>query len=398
MKRRIIGILFLSILIASILYLIPDFSFTYKDKIYSFTNFPSVQDKSQQNLEVKIPGLTTTYRYKIESAVKVDGKTNWNYIVSKDQKNLEKRIESFLGNDYEVRLDRVDNKAVFTINTLKSLGSSESILITDNSDFSISVADSTVYSDTSALTKTKLNLNRSDFGPAEINIVSQSQNIQYQVRLPLGLLIPEKINLINSHAFSTLSVTIGGKEYNASFTLNDTGIPTHLTISSAANIDEAAAIRAYLNTEPYGLGYELSSVELSNPKYPLYKLAGLTLVFIVAAIVINKLTINSLNPIKIFMILSFLIIGLGLMKLFAISLNSGIVVLLMLVTTFALFSTKTTYYIGSGAVILLTLLLGLLNYFELSWSGIFIVLVVGFLMWTTGFIRSKREAYNSEVV
>lgn len=398
LRLFILKLLLSGIVLASLLYLVPDFTFPFRDKVISFDNLRGLS--GNQNLKTEIPRLTETYAYNIESAVAVDKPEDWSRLVAQDQKNLERRVESYIGsNNYEVRLTKKDNKAFFTVYTPINITNDTSILTTSNSEFKVTIPSTTsaTVGETESTPPAKdLGLKRGDFTNAELKLAQNTQaqqgesQIIYQVRLPLGLIGADKIKTINENIYSQLTVSVGGKDYSASFLPNSLGTVTHLVISSAQNLDEASAIRAYLNTEPYNLGYKYTSAQVVEQKYAGLKLLGLILLFILGAVAINKFTVNTTSWKKPVIIALLVTVTLALFKLLGLTVTSGFIIPILLITLLALFNARWIYYVAVGLILILIKILGYLYYFDLTTKQVVIMAILSLLIFGTNYVTKNK--------
>src|SRR5690349_10811500 len=113
MTKNILLSLLVLLFASSILYLVPSFSTVYQDKRYTFNNYSSPFDKNSKDLNIKIPKVTDTYVYNMESATKVEKAEDWNNLIPKDQSILEQRLQTVIGNNYEIRAHNADGKVQF---------------------------------------------------------------------------------------------------------------------------------------------------------------------------------------------------------------------------------------------------------------------------------------------
>ena len=401
MKKYLIQFLLFLSLLGSAIYLIPSKEITFKGKSYAFTNLPSL-DKKQENLELNLTRLENHYQYTLESAVSIAEARQWTKDAAKDQKTLERRVESLIGNKYEVRLDNIDNRIVFNIFTSENLGTNSQVLSISNTDLKVSAKETSLVTLDANATETPegetknvdLNFKRSDFGIAEINISDEAQGAELQVRLPLGLIGPEKIKEINNRAASTLDITIGSNTYTGRFSINpNTFSITHLAISPVSSMEDAKALRALLNTGNYNFAYNVTQAKEVKNNNGTQKLGLFLLFTLFSAILINKLTLNNLSGKKLFYIFSFTLIGLALTKLFGVVVTDGYIFLLSITILLTIFSSRYTYYVLILGLLILTKLLGYLYYMDLKWSQIILLILMSVAIWSTNYIKKVNKKY-----
>jgi hypothetical protein len=381
----------------SILYLIPSFTIKYNNKFYYFNNFPSLGNSSNRDLVIDIPKFSETFRYEIESVNEITSDEEWNRLVSDDQKTLERRVESYLeSNNYEIRLDKNNNRAVFSIFTTKNIGANTIVFTQNNSEFRVTSTEAAVTatqdpSQLSDANKTDLKLGRGDFGIADIKTVpdQQSNQLTYQVRLPLGIVGPEKIKTINEKVFSTINITVGGKEYQANFLTNTNNVVTHLVITGVESVDEAFAVKTFLNTDPYKLGYEFNRAEVISPKYGVYKLAGLVILFFVSGYLISRFLFAQISLQKLMLILGVMTTGLGFSKLIGVDITNGYVLLLAMVGLMSLLNVRNVYFITIAVVLLLIRLLGYLYFLQLTPLSVIVIIVISLLIWGINYVKKS---------
>jgi hypothetical protein len=399
MKKYLIQFFLFIALLGSVIYLIPSKEITYKNKVYSFTNLPSLNKKAE-NLNFDLTNLEDHYQYTIESTVNIDDSKEWSKDTARDQKTLERRIESLIGNNYEVRLDNKDNKILFNVYTLENLGRNAQILSISNADLKISAKQTTLATldDTgagNADTETKdidLNFTRKDFGIAEINITSGTQGDELQVRLPIGLIGPEKIKEINNRAVSSLNIKIGDSPYTGKFVINqDTGSITHLAISPVSSLEDARALKALLNTGNYNLVYNVTSSKSVKNHIGTAKLAILSMIFLVGAVIVNKLTLNNLSNKKLLSIIGIFIVGLAFTKLVGVTITNGYILVLTATILLTIFSSRYLYYIFIIGLIFLTKLFGYLYYIDLKWSQIILLTILALAIWSTNYLKKFNK-------
>lgn len=399
MKKFLPIVAFVSVVIASLLYILPSFNVTLGDTLYVFTNLPSFTKKNVTGLELDVAGFTPSYVYEVESVSQLN-KKDWTYAVAKDQIVLERRLESFIGRSFEVRADEKEGRVVYSVYTQQPLGLSKTILTTNNADFKISADESTLTGLTAETeTETELtsnfqefNVSRSDFGDASIAITQGADsNLIYEVRLPIITLSPEKINLIKTKAGYPISVFIGGRDFTGSFSINLNGAPTDLVLRSASSIDEAAELRTYLNTEPYHLGYTLNSVNAHYTKYHLAKFAGILVLFFFAALFLTRYAGVEVSGKKILIIISTTILGLALMKVYGVAVTTGVIILFAAHVIMSLLSVRYIYYGGFAVILILIQLLGYLYFIQINWTQLFIVIITSLLSLGTNYYVSKNQ-------
>jgi hypothetical protein len=396
MKKFLPIIAFVSAVVASILYLLPGFTLNIKENTYVFTNLQSLSGDKVRGLQFDIAGMSPSFKYTIESATQVSDK-DWNYAVAKDQKVLEERLESFIGRTFEVRADNRDGLAVFSVITQTSLSDNAGILTANNNDFAISSQEPTASTETQTTADAeaqknlqKLDLSRSDFGDAALSVTQQNNQVQYQVKMPVNTLSPEKIKLIQSKSVNAINVYIGGRDFTGTFQLNLTGAPTELAITSAQSLDEAAQLRTYLNSGSFHLGYKQTSYEVYQPKYAWAKLAGLLALFLVAALVAARLTHKTLSVKQVMAITGITVITAAAFKLFGLAITTGVVVAIMTVLLMTLLQVRGVYFIGVGVALLIIHLLGYLYFMELNWPQAFVLIVASALIWSTKYYGKKN--------
>ncbi len=400
MKRYLIRLALILLLATSILYLIPSFQRQYRGSVYSFQSYPSLVNRSMSDIQAVVPGISESYLYKIESVVDVDKVKDWNYVVSKDQQTLARRVQPFAGNNYEIRLDKVGGKAVFTVITPRNFDKNTAVMTTNNSEFSVVVQDpSTSQADSGSSGSDKkgtdLGLKRSDFGISDINVAQDQQSAQqggsgvkYEVRLPIGIPSVDKLKLINSKSFSPLQVFVGGKEYSASFLTNpDNGAVTHVVINQITDPDEAIQVQTFFNTDSFNLGYKLAETKITKPRFGYLKLLGLLALFLVGAFTLNRLTVKNASIKKFLYMLAILVVACAAFKLFNIDINGGVILILGTTLLMTLFRTKPIYYLGLLAMVVLTQLMGYLYFFEFFWIQLLIVLVFALLLFSTNYVK-----------
>lgn len=399
--------LFFLAVVASIGYLVPSFSKDYKGKKYVFENLRSAFDEDYQDLTAEgVKSNNKAYRYRVEAITELQSERDWNTVVAEDQKTLERRVESYLGSsDYEIELQNHNGKAVFFIYTASNVQGFEEILTRNNSDFQITVPDlsAEIVSDpeTGEASETPtldLNLTRSDFGFADIGVVQGGTNgIEFEVKMPIGLIGPEKLNRIRANYSSNLTVFVGGKEYTGSFLEDSSTIvntePRNLRLKSISSIVEARAVKSFLNTSKFNLGYKLDKVEVLEDKYNLLKLVATLLIVIVSALLLNLATIKTISLKKTLYILGYIVIGFGLLKLFGVVLTDGFVFVLLAFTLMTIFSMRWSYYVGFFGILVIIKIFGYLYFISLEWSQILILAVTCLALYTTNNIKNLNKKY-----
>jgi hypothetical protein len=400
MKRYLSFTALFLITLVSILYIIPSRNALRGDKYYFFHNLPSAFGEKSQNLRIRIPGVSETFKYQIESLLPVN-KSDWNDKVYADQKTVEARLKSFLADNFEVRVEKVNDRALFTIYTLNSLGSYTNILNSVNNDFKITVETPTITADQTSTTQSgsqekTLNLTRSDFDYADINVTTASStdtsgsNVKFEVHLPIGLLVgAEKINLLKAQALngSQIDLYIGGRKYQGGFLPNSNGSITDLVINSVTSLDEAAILQTFLNTSSLKQEYtqkNSSSIGYKNGKL---KFIAFIILLIIGAIILNKFTIDTISIKKLSLIFAFTMIGFGVSKLFGLTIGLGYTIVLTTLIIFTLFNTRFIYISGLFGILLLIKVMGLLYFIHLNWDQILVLAAVGLLFWMTRNIK-----------
>ncbi len=397
MNRHLLTLFFILLIAISVLYLIPGFSLEYKNQRYTFSNYPSLINKSYDNIKVNIPGITETYITSIESVNQISNDNEWSQLLSRDQKTLEHRLEAVYGNAYELRLDKKDNKARFTIKS-DDIVFDDKLLTTSNSVFEIysvnTAAASINPNSQSEPTKTVLNLQRDDFGFAEVvTTASNSPQSQHSVRIPLGLLMgPNKIKLIGDNLFAQLSITTSYGEYSGKFDYNQSGTATHLVITGINSKSEAQYLRSLLNTPSYKLSYtSLGSEFNTTGKKLLLGLTALILASFVFAAILNRYTVNNLSIRKVLLMTGLILIYFGVVKLFAFELTLALLILLSIIIIFTLFNTRFEYYIALLTILFLLKLLGFLPGFEINIWNLLILSLFTLFIWTTNYVQKHDK-------
>jgi len=393
--------IFLSLLVllfaSSVLYLVPSFSYVYQEKRYSFENFPSPFDQYKKDLEIKIPRLSETYIYKMESSTKVEKPEDWNNLVSKDQRILEQRLDTVLANNYEIEIKKIDNKAVYAIYSNTRLASTN-ILTNTNSIFAIkspkNQTNQTELPTDNEETDKTLDLKREDFGFAEIiPTTSKDGSTQSGIRMSLGLfLTPEKIKLISDKIGTQLKIEVGDTEYQGFIDYNQAGTPTNLIISGITTKEEASYVKAFLNTSQYNLAYNLGGIEkavVNQNKIIIF--IGLILGTLIIAIVLNKLTINNFNTKKGLLIFILITIFAASLKLFAIPLTLPSIIILIIIFLFTVYKLKTFYYLGLLVTLGTIKAFGILNGFDLSGSAAVLLILFSIFIWLTNYVEFKQK-------
>ena len=401
--KKFLPIALLILLVASsILYLIPGFSFDRDGKRYTFLNFPSLLNPAYSDIQLNLPGQTATYVTTIESSNQIDDPNEWNKLASRDQKILEQRLESVIGNDFEVRLHKKDDKVEFQVLTTDRLITSR-ILTSTNSVFELyatSSASATLDGQTSAGgQKELLNLKREDFGFAEvINTATQNSTSgqpEFTVRMPLGLFLgADKIELINSNLFSPLTITMSESEYDAGFDYNQAGVPTHLLIKGIQSQTEAEYTRSFLNTTPYKLTYTKTGeiYFLQNSK-EVWTIIGIIFTTLLAAIVLNRYTVKNLSLKKLLLMIGLVIIYLAALKLLAIPLTLTNLILLAVVVLFTIFNTRVEYYMALVIILLVLKLLGYMPGLDISILNLIIFAIFTLFLWSTNYVQRTEKKY-----
>lgn len=394
MIKRILLSLLVLLFVSSCLYLVPSFDFVYSDKRYLFQNFPSPFNQYEKDLKIRIPRLSETYVYKIESSVKLEKPEDWNNLVSKDQRILEQRLENVLGNNYEIEIKKIDNKAQFTVYTNTRL-SSPNILTNPNSVFAIKTLDNqALHSESSSIGEKTLDLEREDFGFAEIistNSVDASN--QSVIRMPLGLfLVPEKIKLMSDNIGNQLNIEVAGNIYQGFIDYNQTGIPTNLVISGIASNEQAKHLKAFLNTPQYSLTYNFIGTEkiLFNIN-KILTFIGLILGIIILAVVINRLTVNNFNAKKGLLILCSIAVFLAALKFFVIPLTFASIIIMVTISLFSIYNLHAIYYIGLLATFAALKAFGILNGFDLSGRATILLIIFCVFIWLTNYVSYKQN-------
>lgn len=402
MKKHLPISLLILLVVSAILYLIPNFSITNNGQRYTFINFPSAFDKAYPDLALNFPGQTSNYKISIESKDKIDSPDEWSRSASRDQKTLEQRLESIVGNDYELRLNNDSGKIQFGVTTSDRIYNPTAVT-SQNSIFQVysntTPSVSTTTGDTTGSEKKLLDFKREDFGFAEVvSAPTQDQSTgqpQYTVRMPLGLFLgPDKIQLINDNLFSQLSLTTSEAEYNASFDYNQAGVPTHLLVTKITSKTEAEYLRAFLNTPPYKVEYQKISENfyVNNTKQVAILMAIFVLI-LSGAIILNRYTIKNLNLNKLLLIIGLLIIYIASLKLFAIPLTITNLLLMSVIVLFTLFNSRVEYYLTLIGILLLTKLLGFLPGFDISTGNLILIAIFTFLIWLTNYVQKSDKKY-----
>jgi hypothetical protein len=400
MLKKLLFSLFILFVAASALYLIPNFDYTYQDKKYVFSNLPSLWDNNKKDLNISIPLLTPTYVYKVESANKIESENDWNNLASKDQKILEQRLQSLMGNNFEIRLDKIDDKIVYTVYTNQRIPKVD-ILSTTNSSFLIKAVKDYDLETQQPSSFEDLNLSRSDYGYAEIVATTvQSEESPtgaapaYDIRLPLSYSISaEKVDLMKSKALQTqLSLEVASTNYQGYFNANSTGVPTHLVISGITNPDEALYVKALLNTSPYNELYLfLSTDRVDYSVNKLYAFIGIIIGILALAIAINIWKVKNLSLKKALMIVAIVIIYTALFKLLSLTISLPAIFLMLSFVLFSIYNTKFIYYASLIGVLFLIKLLGYLNGFDISAAGLIITALFGLLMYLTNYMSYDKQ-------
>lgn len=399
MKKHIALVLLILLVITSILYLIPNFKIDFQGKTYTFQNFPSSIDKAYENLKVNIPGLNDTYITVIESETSAANDNEWSGLASRDQKTLEQRLETVLGNDFELRMDKADQKVRFTLTSTEKIYDS-SLLTAKNDIFeiaSVSAAAATDQTEQPTQQKTPIDLKREDFGYAEV-VKEQSQQgqLQYAVRMPLSLILgPDKIQLINNNLFSQITVNVAGQEYTGNFDYNTTGVATHLKLSGLSTINQANTVKAFLNTPALALSYQIKERDyafLSVNK--VYTSLGLVLVLVALAALINRFTVKNLSWKKALLILAIVIIYFAALKLFAIEITLTTILLILTTVILTLFNSRSEYYLALFSVLLITKIIGFLPSFDISIPSLLITTLFASIIWLTNYVQIKDKKYE----
>lgn len=396
MAKNILLSLLVLLFASSVLYLVPSFSYVYNNKRYSFDNYSSPFNSSYKNLKIKIPRLTEYYVYKMESATKVDKQEDWNNLVSKDQRILEQRLESVIGNNFELKARNNDGKVEFTLYSNERLASS-TIFTSTNSTFAVKVpkASTDPNADSSTTTETEtLNLKREDFGFAEvIPTTSQDGTAQFGLRMPLGLLLtPEKINLITERIGTQLKIEVGDNEYQGYIDYNQAGTPTNLVLSGITTQEEALYVKAFLNTDPYNLAYTLGTIQLfglSNSKLILF--LAILIGIIIIAIIANLYTSKDFSLRKCLLIIMILTIFVASLKFFGTPLTLGSIVIMWIFALFSIFNLKPIFYIVTLLSLLLLKGLGVLNGVDISTSAMLMAILFSLFIWSTNYVQTKEK-------
>lgn len=391
-------LLLVALPIFSLIYLLPDIVIPVQDRKLFFNNYSGLSGNN--NLDVQLPGITRTYAYTIQSLNDISDEAEWDRSVADDRIQLEKRVQSFLGsNNYEIRQDRRNEKVVFTVFSTENIGAQASVFTASNSDFKISTVDTTAAQSTEqteAPATKELNLKRNNFRDAEIKVESNPNASQgggqfvYQVRLPLGLIGAEQLNIINENTFSTITVSIGGKDYNASFLPNVSNVITHLVINGIENPDEATGVQTFLNTDPYRLGYEVIETRVNTNDNGLYKLLSLIGLFLVSVMIFRKLLTGNFEWKKLLIIISIIITALAAAKLFFLTITTGFVVVLMTIVLLSLFNAPFIYYAGLLGILALTKLLGYLYYMQFTPRDFLLIGLVSLLIFATNYVYTNK--------
>ncbi len=398
MRKLLVHIGFILLVGISVAYVLPSETFSSDNSFYYFNNFPSPVDKSERDVNIQIPGVTPTYSYSVISKSEVENDAEWNKLVAEDRKTLERRVESFVGTNYELQVTRHERKAKFEIFLLDSLGPNTDILTSTNSTFTVSVvetASATIEGQEtpSEPEQTEINLQRSDFGAAEIIPVEDQQNpgqVNFQVRLPVGIVGPSKIDVMNQNIFSQLTIFTGDQEFGGQFQSNQQTSRTvnYLVLGPFQNPDQAAAVATFLNTGSYQLGYELSETRLETRGYGyLYLLAVIVIVFLLC-VMYRVLVLKERVLYTVSILLGSLAVIVAATKLLSIDITLGYILILTIVAVFGLLKVKTIYFITLGSILFTLKLLGYLYFFSVSWPALTFLFVASLVLWSIKYVKN----------
>lgn len=376
----IVTLLFLSLNVLCVYFLLPEFSF------YGYQHKKLNSLFHSNDADLRIVGLTKTYTAKIKSIQEINDEFTRSYNEAHDLKVLRNRLNSYFNNgeDYEVRTIDNGKYISYEITTLENITSDFDLLTTNKLDFVVNTVKS-ISSDPSNPNQegeqvlTPLKLTRNDFGVAEVRNLGGSTvaEQQYQVRLPLAINLPlDKLTLIEENKFQQISVSFGEDILTSQFSFpqrGDTGTSfgsvTYLNVSSQLDEDRARRLATLLNSETLLNSYVFQSFNLKDNTYTNLLLIGYLifsgLVSYVVLLLRNKSNIR-LNYIllNLFGFLGYI----SLFKFFDIPIDAVAIILGSFIYFFTLFRNsliEMALFIGS---IFSVYIFGIFGNFEISFA------------------------------
>lgn len=405
MKKRLLIALGILLILFLGYYITPQF----KSNDFEFEPLGTpLNDNKSLNLE--LINTTKTYQYKIKAVQEKGTLNEFIELTASDQKVLEKRLESFVGNNYEVEAYEEGDQVVFDVRTLQDLNSNYQLLTEVNSEFKVETVTTTetgvsvegAPADPASQVTEEIDLSRRHFGIAEIKDFSaQAGGELFQVRIPIAIGLPiDKLNLINDNADANLSVTVGGQSYSSSFrdpTAQLSGqqvafeqTPTHLYISSTLSEDDAKVLRALLNTGEYEFAYRFISEDVleDDQNYVAFFVFIATVVLLIFAL---KYILAESKKTFIWQVL-YLIFGvlftLAAYKFFDINVDNGSLILFAVISLLYLFNVKYEVSLIFAIYLILLKVFGLITFIDLAWASLGMLTIFVALLIINGYVYS----------
>lgn len=400
--RKIVFLNLFCLLVATcVLYIIPPFNFDYEGKRYIYTSLPNPFDERGNKLNFVSSQITPEYQYTIKSVSTPGNIRDTNSLSAKDIKILEQRLQNYVGNNFEIRSNVYAEEVKYIVYLNKSLDQSTNLLTATNSDFEVQSAKFQSFnsSDPNAEPEyEKIDLKREDFGFAElIPTVNNDGTIRYDLRMPLSLLLgPDKIKLITDKVASQLKIIVATKDYQGYFNYNQQGIPTHLVLVGLSSRSEGVIVRAFLNTAPTNMAYELQETKFVDNSIRSYIVLGIIALFLVISFLVSYFKYKRISIHKALVLLGLITIYIASMKLLNQSVSLISVLFIAIPVIFAIFQMKNIYFIFLIGIIFILKLLGLLNGFDITSLGVFLITVFTFFIALTNYLKveNKYEIYS----
>lgn len=365
--KHVLKIFLIIFAFVSVIYLLPQFSFRFDNKIISYKGLPSISDFNFFNFAYDEFTLSKQYVYVFESVNSFDAPATWNEAASNDMNIISQRMYELLGNFYFINTVKTkDNKIQLHIKS--PIAIEQDIIVTKNTEnFDILVKEITqsnteASGDAETPTETtiekSLNLSRSDFGPAKVTLDQNSQG--YIVYLEPSLFISkEKLEILKNQQYQVLTVKHGTREYsNARITSSNQFavdfVPERLVITTTNNPLEAESIKTLFNTPSLSSEYKRISGKIYDATTQTEIVKNISPIFIILLISIIYKLIKDRNKSfsRIVESLAIIVLTLAIAKLFVLPITMIDAVVIAFLGMSHLFETDKRYLIYTGITLI----------------------------------------------
>ncbi|MCX8034775.1 MAG: hypothetical protein N3A71_00595 [Candidatus Dojkabacteria bacterium] len=351
----------------SVIYLLPQFSFRFDNKIISYKGLPSVSDFNFFNFAYDEFTFSKQYVYVFESVNNFDAPATWNEAASNDMNIISQRMYELLGNFYFLNIVKTkDNK--IQIHIKSPIAIEQDIIVTKDTDnFDVLVKEITqsnteesgnAETQKETTIEKSLNLSRSDFGPAKVTLDQNSQG--YIIYLEPSLFISkEKLEILKNQQYQTLTVKHGTRGYsNARITSSNQFavdfVPERLVITTTNNPLEAESIKTLFNTPSLSSEYKRISGKIYDQTTQteiIKKISSLFIIFLIA--IIYKLIRDRNNSfIKIIESIAIVVLTLAIAKLFVLPITIMDAIIIVFLGISHLFEIDKRHLIYTGIALI----------------------------------------------